>query len=228
MAWTKLGVVGLAIAGWSVLPAPVVAQDDPIATVTPAGGAVDDGFELVVTCDEEPTVSSLAQFSDAVTTEVLTDGGDGTWSGSFTAGPTDQTFSVTCGASSADVRFDVDNPIVTGGPILGSVVTSVLGTDCEPGPAQVVIEHDGPAASLTAEVDEYGDWVVEIPEDLLDTWTAIRSTCGSVTYDVITNGSTATTTTSVTTSTAVTGTTVPSVTAATGATARTGSPTFTG
>ena len=108
-------------------------------------------------------------------------------------------YAVVCGSETQQERFDTDAPRIYLGPVrlhsFDPVVpfTKVEGTDCPRGTTvTVTITVDGRATVVSAAIDQYGDWSVDLPVPAGSAPMTVVAACGEVGYPALTVTTTAT------------------------------------
>lgn len=179
-------------------------------TVTPSSGAPGSSYTVSVDCGEFPLIYQGNTQDAYVQGTIGSYGSDqvsmvspSVWQASETAGDTDRRYWATCGQSTVGTGyFDAESPHLWFGPrpqYIGAErdpKTTVEGTDCPADTqAQGTIVYEGDLAKpFTAEVDEHGDWSVDLPAPVGQTEMTVYASCGSVTYPLLVATTTSTST----------------------------------
>lgn len=167
-------------------------------TLTANPNPVAQGSEVVLTveeCDTEPRLHGrgINAGTPALYEFEMTPNG-GSWTASFTPDRTHDLWIVAeCeGTPSATILLDVDAPTLSftrsGGLFWrpNDEPGRVYGTDCPPETvATVVISRAGEESSYQAELEELGDWQIELPALAPGETVTVSASCGDVTYEPI-------------------------------------------
>ena len=207
-------VTGLMILGASAHLAGGVGA---VLGIDPGGGPNGTSYRVTVTCQQEPTLYGRPLTDSSPPTQVplsITQNGPGVWTYDAVGEDFDAVYFASCGDTTEQGRFDTDAPRLYLGPVQNHSGTSPLpasrieGTDCPDGTtAHVSIGVDGRSDAHTATIDQYGDWVVDLPALAGTKEMTIDAFCGSVAYARFNVTTTSTTPTSSSTSVDSTGTT---------------------
>lgn len=170
-------------------------------TVTPSSGAPGSSYTVSVDCGEFPLIYQGNTQDASVQGTVGSYGSDqvsmvspSVWQATETAGDTDRRYWATCGQATVGTGyFDAEAPHLWFGPRPQNIFserdpkTTVEGTDCPPGTqANGTIVYEGDIAlPFTADIDEHGDWSVDLPATVGETEMTVYASCGSVEYPLL-------------------------------------------
>ena len=211
--------VAATIGGVVLLAAGAIAQAQGGITISPASGPPGTAYEVRVSCGVAPEVKrantqdgpfqgTIAPYPPDQLVEVT----PSVWAVDGEATSTDDAWWASCdGTEVGTARFDAEAPHLWFGPRPrpfpgpGYRYTTLEGTDCPPettASASVVVGGNE-AYLYEAEIDELGDWSIELPVAVGEAEMEIDASCGDVTYDRVQLTTTSTSSTTTTTTTSV-------------------------
>jgi hypothetical protein len=182
-------------------PPPPVAETSPSVTVSPLAPLPGQTTTVTVTgCDDEPDAWGIAAHDDLPTPFPFVPGPSGTWISIGPAPRTDIEAHVTCSGWEGAFTLDVEAPYIEFGPYRAPVgppdpPETLEGTDCPSGTkAWVELDGGGRRWTTAADIDERGDWSVDLasltspaPLASLPVGTIVMAwaSCGSLLYEPV-------------------------------------------